>query len=183
MEGALAELAGLERLVAQTEERAARVRQHAAEARHQAGRETARDEEDAAMLRRHEAEAHDRAATIIENTAAVYRHREHGCGLPSSRTRLRSTVEKSRGLAVWRAAEVESQTIGCACWRWGPTGNVMSWHGRENEVQELFRRAAVAHTRVPDPRRPPESSARAATNHSSPAQEAAGTQPKRTMTG
>ncbi len=75
MEGALAELAGLDRLAAQTEERAARIRQHAAEARHQAGRETAQGDDGAAMLRRLEAEAHDRAATVIEKTAAVYRRR------------------------------------------------------------------------------------------------------------
>ena len=75
MEGALAELAGLQRLAAQTEERATRVRQHAAGARDNAARETARGNDGAAMLHRLEAEAHERAATVIEKTAAVYRRR------------------------------------------------------------------------------------------------------------
>ena len=69
------ELGALEELAARTEERAARARKHAAEARDHARRDAVRGDDQAERLHLREAEAHAAAAAVIEQTAALYRHR------------------------------------------------------------------------------------------------------------
>jgi hypothetical protein len=66
---------GLEALAARTEERAAGVRWHAAQARHEAWCDRTRGDHEAEQLHLSEAEAHERSARVIEQTAALYRRR------------------------------------------------------------------------------------------------------------
>jgi len=80
------ELSALEELAANADQRAAQARQHAAQARDQARRDAARGDHEAETLHLREAQAHEGAATVTEQTAALYRHR-----IQRQRSRRRAT--------------------------------------------------------------------------------------------
>jgi hypothetical protein len=72
---AASEPSALGELVDRTDERAARTRRHAAEARDRARSDAARGDREAETLHVREAQAHEAAARAIEQTAALYRRR------------------------------------------------------------------------------------------------------------
>jgi hypothetical protein len=101
-EGA-AELSVLEELAAQTEERAAQTRWHADEARKLARADAARGDAVAESLHLGEALAHEGAARIIEETAALYRHR---VARVRAMTKRRDVAEKAAALEAELPAAV-----------------------------------------------------------------------------
>ena len=68
-------LVALQERATLAQRRAEEVRQHAAQARKQAGLDIALGDDESSRFHRREADAHERAAQVIEQTAALYRRR------------------------------------------------------------------------------------------------------------